>query len=495
MRDPNSDGDGKWVNLELFDPSALSHLKKFTTSRQRTDFLFGNLTGTDLALYFFNADGKKILHQYSTTTDFMSVITEVGAIWLIEDHTGKGIAVFRAEEEVGRVLITPITVFITSGLSKVSGTNQTGVSGAALANPFVIEVRDENLSVLEGIAVTFSVTSGDGTLSVTSTTTDENGRAESTLTLGPNRGMNTVSVSAAGIEQPVTFNAVAETTVDISDINLRAAVETVLGKAKDDPITPSEMTTLTRLEARNANISDLTGMEHATNLTGLYLGDTHVEGEGWINSNSIEDLSPLAGLTNLTGLTLNQNDITDLSPLAGLTNLIWLDVGGNNVSNISPVSGLINLTGLRFWHNNIEDISPVANLTHLTELNLNNNNISNISAVAELVNLTDLSLNNNSVSDLSPLSGLTSLRRVRLAGNNISDLLPLTANTGLDGGDTVNVQSNPLSYLSIHTHIPTLQNRGVTVKFDNRPHPALLKISGDNQKGASFTPLVSTICR
>ena len=214
-----------------------------------------------------------------------------------------------------------------------------------------------------------------------------------------------------------------------------------------------------------------------------------MEGEGWINSNSIKDLSPLAGLTNLTRLVLNQNNITDLSPLAGLTNLIWLDVGGNNVSNISPVSGLINLTGLWFWHNNIEDISPVANLTHLTKLNLNNNNISNISAVAGLVNLTDLSLNNNSVSNLSSLSGLTSLRRVRLAGNNISDLSPLIANTGLDGEDTVTVQNNPLSYLSIHAHIPTLQSRGVTVEFDNRPHPALLKISGDSQTGASFTPL------
>ena len=169
-------------------------------------------------------------------------------------------------------------------------------------------------------------TSGDGTLNITSTTTDENGRAESTLTLGPNRGMNTVAVSAAGIEQPVTFNAVAEATVDISDTNLRAAVETVLGKAKDDPITPSEMTTLTRLEARNTNISDLTGLEHVTNLTELYLGDTHVEGEGWINSNSIKDISPVAGLTNLIWLSLNQNNIIDLSPLAGLTNLIWLDV-------------------------------------------------------------------------------------------------------------------------------------------------------------------------
>ena len=133
LRDPNSDGGGKWVNLKLYDPRGLSHLQKLTTGGNRTDFLFGNLTGTDLALYSFNADGKKILYQYSTTTDFLHVPTEVGAIWLIQGHTGKDLAVFRAEEEVGRVLITPTTVFITSGLSKVSGDNQTGISGAVLA--------------------------------------------------------------------------------------------------------------------------------------------------------------------------------------------------------------------------------------------------------------------------------------------------------------------------------------------------------------------------
>ena len=234
--------------------------------------------------------------------------------------------------------------------------------------------------------------------------------------------------------------------VNTPDLNLRAAVETALGKTSDDTITVADMAALTRLEAPNANISDLTGLEHATNLTDLFLGDTHVEGEGWINSNSIKDLSPLAGLTNLTWLNLSQNNITALSPLAGLTNLTWLDIGGNNLSNISPISGLINLTALRLWRNNIEDISPVADLTHLTELHLPGNYIT----------------------DISSLSGLTNLKTLWLNHNNISDLSPLVANIGLGNGDTVHVRANRLNDQSLFTHIPVLQSRGVTVEFDNR---------------------------
>ncbi len=256
-------------------------------------------------------------------------------------------------------------------------------------------------------------------------------------------------------------------TVDIPDPNLRAAVEPALRVSPGTPIVSSEMETLTRLDAGNANISDLTGLEHATNLTELSLGDKYVEGQGHINSNSIKDLSPLAELSNLTSLNLSQNNISDLSPLAELANLTWLDVGGNNLSNISPVAELINLTALRLWRNNIVDVSPVADLIHLTELNLHGNNIA----------------------DLSPLAKLTSLTKLQLGHNSISDLSPLLTNTGLGSGDTVNVQHNPLSYQSIHTHIPELQSRGVTVEFDNRAHPALLKISGDNQKGASFALL------
>ena len=155
--------------------------------------------------------------------------------------------------------------------------------------------------------------------------------------------------------------------VDIPGANLRAAAETAIGVASGTPIFSSEMETLTRLEAGNANISDLTGLEHATNLT-------------------------------------------------------WLGL----------------------WVNNISDPAPVGGLTDLTYLNLAENSISDISALVNLTNLTHLELPFNSISDISPL----------------------VANTGLGNGDEVDVRGNPLSYQSIHTHIPALQRRRVTVEFD-----------------------------
>ena len=457
LKDPNSDGGGRWIDFKLYSPNRLSNLKQPTTTGDHTKFFLVNLLGDELSLYFVNADGTAHFDYRNAVGGINEFASRVGGIWLIKDHNGEDLAVFRAEEKVGRVLVTPTPFLITPGLSKVSGDNQSGVSGVVLENPFVIELRDENISVLEGISVTFTVAAGGGTLNVTRTTTDKNGRAESVLTLGQNPGTNTVSVSAAGIEPPVIFNTVAEAPVDFPP-NLRAAVETALRVAPGTPIVSSEMETLPHLEleAINRNISDLTGLEHAPRLTRILLNDS-----------KISDLSPLAGLIKLTALWLEHNAITDISALAGLTNLTRLELAGNNISDISAVAGLANLTRLGLWGNSISDISVVAGLTELIGLWLWDNNISDISPVASLTNLTWLNLNNNLISDLSSLM----------------------ANTGLGEGDEVDVRGNPLSYLSIHTHIPILKNRGVKIEFDNQAHPALLKISGDNQKGVSFAPL------
>ena len=96
-------------------------------------------------------------------------------------------------------------------LLKISGDNQKGAAFASLSQPFVVEAQDANGSVLVGVSVTFAVVAGGGTLSSTITRTNENGRAQSTLTLGPNLGTNTVQVSAAGIQGTAIFHAISGT--------------------------------------------------------------------------------------------------------------------------------------------------------------------------------------------------------------------------------------------------------------------------------------------
>ena len=147
--------------------------------------------------------------------------------------------------------------------------------------------------------------------------------------------------------------------VPIPDANLRAAVEKALGKNAGDPITADEMATLTELNARDASISDLTGLEHATNLIRLELV-----------GNNIGDVSVLTELTKLASLFLDNNRISNLSPLAGLTKLTRLGLEGNNISDISALAELTDLTWLRLGDNYISDISPLAGLARLTWMHL-----------------------------------------------------------------------------------------------------------------------------
>ena len=105
LKDPNSDGDGKWVNLELRDPSELPNLLASTTKGDHTVFFFVNLTGHEISFYFLDDDGTENFVYRSTTRWIYDFGSSAGTIWLVKDHEGKDLGVFRAEEKVGRVLI------------------------------------------------------------------------------------------------------------------------------------------------------------------------------------------------------------------------------------------------------------------------------------------------------------------------------------------------------------------------------------------------------
>ena len=171
--------------------------------------------------------------------------------------------------------------------------------------------------------------------------------------------------------------------VNISDPNLNNIIRKTFSKLIGSPIHVFEMESLTRIDARNSNIINLTGLEFATNLTHLYLLDREVSGI-WVNSNAITDISPLAGLTNLTYLYLGENAITDISPLAALTNLTNLVLYENTITDISPLTGLINLTHLYLRDNSITDVSPLEGLINLTHLYLRDNPIQDTSPLCTL---------------------------------------------------------------------------------------------------------------
>ena len=102
-------------------------------------------------------------------------------------------------------------------LTKISGDEQKGLSSTALADPLVVEVRDQNGDLFEGARVSFAVTAGDGTLSTTTATTDARGRASTTLTLGEELGAYTVEVTAESTVadlEPVAFTATARPSPD-----------------------------------------------------------------------------------------------------------------------------------------------------------------------------------------------------------------------------------------------------------------------------------------
>ena len=118
-------------------------------------------------------------------------------------------------------------------------------------------------------------------------------------------------------------------TVTIADPALHAVVAQAVarGDLVEDPITEETIGRLTHLHALNVGVSDLAGLEAASELSMVFLG-----------SNAVSDLTPLAKLPKLDGLDLSDNRISDLSPLVANTALgegDWITLHANPLSEES----------------------------------------------------------------------------------------------------------------------------------------------------------------
>ncbi len=90
------------------------------------------------------------------------------------------------------------------------GQSQTGEVGTQLAQPLRVLVTDALGNGVPGETVTWTVTSGGGSLSAPTSTTDASGIAAIAWTLGTTAGTQTVAATRAGLAgSPVTFTAAA----------------------------------------------------------------------------------------------------------------------------------------------------------------------------------------------------------------------------------------------------------------------------------------------
>ena len=206
----------------------------------------------------------------------------------------------------------------------------------------------------------------------------------------------TVSTIVAVLMLGLTFNLFAQV-VNIPDPALDQLIRQKLRIRSDRRITQDDMLNLRGgLKAGgNIGITDITGLEYATNLSRLSL-----------YHNPISDISPMSGMTGLTGFNLWGCQIEDLTPLRHLPHLTGAILGANRISNLKPLSGLTNLTFLDMDSNRISDISPLSTLHNLVHLELDGNQIVDYRPLANLTKLQVLWIQNNPGDDFSPLHAL-----------------------------------------------------------------------------------------
>ena len=235
------------------------------------------------------------------------------------------------------------------------------------------------------------------TLTVTPVT-DQTGTTTIALTVTDEGGLSS--------QIPIQVTVMFATNVFFPDPNLEGAIRSALGKPEGE-LTSVDLLALTGLFTSDEDITDLTGLEWATNLTALYL-----------EAGAITDLSCLSNLTQLALLSVSGNRIMDIAPLSGLTNLSYLNLGWNPITNLNEfLSGFTSVTSLELSGPSISDLSFLTNLTQLSSLNLYKTQVGDLSALAGLTKIQSLYLQQNRLTNILALTNLSQLSNVDLRLN------------------------------------------------------------------------------
>ena len=137
----------------------------------------------------------------------------------------------------------------------------------------------------------------------------------------------------------------------------------------------------------------------------------------------LSELDPCV-FTHMTGLKelfLGEGDYDDLSPLAGMTQMESLRASISQVKDITPLEKMKRLDRLDLGRTQVKDLKPLEKLTLLEELMVDTTEVEDLTPLAKCTKLKTLSVKNTKVKDASPLKGLKDLKMFYIAGTPLSE--------------------------------------------------------------------------
>ena len=284
--DPESTGDGQWVNLQAYPPSELPRLQASRREGAPTIIAIGNFGTDDVLTYWVAPDGTEFFYNL-LRMDMVSYNTYIGALWLVKNKKGENLSVYRAEAKVGRVLILP---------KKMS---EPADSEEEVDNSPRVKMPDANLA-----AAVRQQLGLDASLPITRWV----------------------------MERLTTLHAPEQQIKNLKGLEYATGlVRLDLWENQIQNVNPlSNLKKLQQLHLQANRIRNIKAFAGLTELRDLHL---------W--GNQIRDISPLRGLTTLESLWLENNQIRDVSALAGLTQLRELKLSGNRIANKAPLHSLL----------------------------------------------------------------------------------------------------------------------------------------------------------
>jgi len=221
------------------------------------------------------------------------------------------------------------------------------------------------------------------------------------------------------IDEPVELTSITPVA------NLKGLKRFYLNGGTVDDFSPlSGLTGLTSLEIRSNDSEngmmapDLKWMRKLTNLTDLRIGACS-------ELRNLVSLEGIPSLPELTAATFTGGAPADLTPLQALAGLKSLDLTDTVIADLSPLTGLSALENLSLYGAEVEDFSPLAGCPALKELTIYGTSEADYSTLGKLTQLRNLQGGLTRLDDISWITGMTSLKIYRMFSEKVTDYTPL----------------------------------------------------------------------